>query len=105
MGIKHSNSPGAIKPHRVSSVGGYGKHHYGTITILIGCLCGMFYGALHCLGWKYLFQIQAWSLLWRGSSAAVTISSTMLLGFGYYELWSRNYKTNTDVGLFGLMFC
>jgi len=99
-GIEHINSPGAIKAHRVSSVGGYGKHCDGMITTLIGCFCGMFFGALHCLGWKYLFQTQAGRLLWQGTSAVITISpALLLLSFGYYKLWSRNSKSKSKIAV------
>ena len=99
-GIEHVNPPSAIKAHRVSTVGGYGKHRDGMITTLIGCFCGMFFGALHCLGWKYLFRTQARRLLWQGTSVVITISPALfLLSFGYYKLWSRNSKSKSKIAV------
>jgi len=101
-GIEHVNSPGGIKARRVSAVGGYGKHNDDSkiTTPLIGCFCGMFFGALHCLGWKYLFQTESWAFLWRASSAVIAISPVLLLlSFGYYHLWSSKYKYKTRTSI------
>ncbi|KAG1726488.1 hypothetical protein EDD22DRAFT_443078 [Suillus occidentalis] len=43
------------------------------ITLLIiGCVSGMMFGAIHCLGWNYLFQTPKEQLSWRVASVGIT---------------------------------
>jgi hypothetical protein len=37
-------------------------------TVFTGCVSGMIFGGIHCLGWNYLFQAHKEQILWRVAS-------------------------------------
>ncbi|KAG1814712.1 uncharacterized protein BJ212DRAFT_1432092 [Suillus subaureus] len=41
------------------------------ITIIIGCISGMAFGVIHCLGWNFLFPRHAEQILWRVASIGI----------------------------------
>jgi hypothetical protein len=63
-------SPGAAHSRRVPTIGGYVETH-DDIIIHIGCFSGMVFGAIHCLGWHFLFQRQTDQILWDAASLAI----------------------------------
>lgn len=47
---------------------------------IAGCvLSGMMFGAIHCLGWNYLFQAHKEQILWRVASAGMACSPLILV--------------------------
>ncbi|KAG2755143.1 hypothetical protein P692DRAFT_20827581 [Suillus brevipes Sb2] len=85
MGIGASVSPRAAHSRRVPSLGGYSNHYYATSVRLIGCFSGMVFGAIHCLGWNYLFQRPTEHMLWRAASLGIASAPALL--FVYVEYW------------------
>ncbi|KAG0702577.1 hypothetical protein DFH29DRAFT_496717 [Suillus ampliporus] len=85
MGIATANSPGAVRSRRVPSLGGYGKDERSDlITVLVGCLSGMLFGAIHCLGWYFLFHTRLEQILWRGASLFIVCTPACItLFFGF----------------------
>ncbi|KAG1721791.1 hypothetical protein EDB19DRAFT_1581140, partial [Suillus lakei] len=45
---------------------------------LIGCFNGMVFGAIHCLGWNYLFQGHTEHMLWRAASLGIACAPVLL---------------------------
>ncbi|KAG1717710.1 hypothetical protein EDB19DRAFT_1175719 [Suillus lakei] len=76
-GIRVFISPRAARFRRVPSLGGYGEHH-DKIVLLVGCFSGMVFGAIHCLGWNYLFQIHTEHMLWRAASLGIACAPVLL---------------------------
>ncbi|KAG2033091.1 hypothetical protein BDR03DRAFT_968430 [Suillus americanus] len=85
MGIGASVSPRAVRFRRVPSLGGYSNYDYATSVRLIGCFSGMVFGAIHCLGWNYLFQKPTEHVLWH--AASLGIAGAPILLFLYVEYW------------------
>ncbi|KAG2029928.1 hypothetical protein BDR03DRAFT_975376 [Suillus americanus] len=85
MGIGVSVSPRAVRFRRVPSLGGYSNYDYATSVRLIGCFSGMVFGAIHCLGWNYLFQRPTEHVLWHAASLGIAGAPALL--FLYVEYW------------------
>ncbi|KAG2343490.1 hypothetical protein BDR05DRAFT_1059679 [Suillus weaverae] len=85
MGIGASISPRAARFRRVPSLGGYSISYHATSVRLIGCFSGMVFGAVHCLGWNYLFQRPTEHMLWRAASLGIASAPALL--FLYIEYW------------------
>jgi hypothetical protein len=49
------------------------------ITVIAGVVSGMIFGAIHCLGWNYLFQAHKEQILWRVASVGIACSPPMLV--------------------------
>jgi len=75
MGLGIFISPAAVHSHRVPSLGGYGyvkvtinSSLFSVVAFLIGCISGMVFGGIHCMGWNFLFQGQ---IAWRVASLVI----------------------------------
>jgi len=66
-GIAPVVSQSDVRSHRAPFLGGYTGVHGGTI-LLIGCISGILFGGIHCMGWNYLFQGQ---MAWRVASLSI----------------------------------
>jgi hypothetical protein len=82
MGIEVLTSSRAASSRRVPSLGGYGKYR-AKIVLLIGCLSGIVFGGIHCLGWNYLFQTETQYMLWRAASLGTACAPVLL----FLDLW------------------
>ncbi|KAG2755144.1 hypothetical protein P692DRAFT_20719093 [Suillus brevipes Sb2] len=95
MGIEVLTSSRAASSRRVPSLGGYGKYH-AKIVLFIGCLSGIVFGGIHCLGWNYLFQTDTQYMLWRAASLGTACAPVLLfLDLGCGMLLGRsvsNYR-------------
>ncbi|KAG1732838.1 hypothetical protein EDB19DRAFT_1246315 [Suillus lakei] len=47
------------------------------IPTIIGCVSGIVYGGIHCLGWNFLFSRHAEHILWRVASIAMVYAPLM----------------------------
>ncbi|KAG1720369.1 hypothetical protein EDB19DRAFT_1885187 [Suillus lakei] len=86
MGIEALISPRAADSRRVPSLGGYGKYH-AKVVLLIGCLSGIVFGGIHCLGWNYLFQRHTQHMLWRAASLGIACAPVLLFLDLEYGMW------------------
>ncbi|KAG1717708.1 hypothetical protein EDB19DRAFT_1889306, partial [Suillus lakei] len=98
MGVQADISPRAARSRRVPSLGGYGEYH-GKIVLLIGCFSGMVFGAIHCLGWNYLFQRHAEHMLWRAASLGIACAPVLLLLDVGSILWVGTSHTSNHHGV------
>jgi len=57
IGFEAIISPDAVHSRRVPSLGGYADIRASTER-LIGCISGILFGAIHCMGWNFLFDGQ-----------------------------------------------
>jgi len=81
MGLEPIISPAAVRARRVPSLGGYAETR-GGIILLIGCMSGTLFGAIHCLGWN--------DPLWLELSLAVLFAPvSILLSYTYESLDSH----------------
>ncbi|KAG2120181.1 hypothetical protein BD769DRAFT_1609219 [Suillus cothurnatus] len=51
------------------------------IIIIIGCISGMAFGVIHCLGWNFLFATHAEKIFWRVASIGMPFSFSFSLIF------------------------
>jgi hypothetical protein len=84
MGMDLTVSHGVVRSCRVPSLAGYGKAGRVTsgIILVIGCLSGMVFGGIHCVGWNFLFQTRTEQVLWR-SASLVILSSPVFFVISY----------------------
>jgi hypothetical protein len=50
-----------------------------SFILTAGCVSGMMFGAIHCLGWNYLFQAHNEQVYWRLASIGMACSPLMLI--------------------------
>ncbi|KAG2137506.1 hypothetical protein DEU56DRAFT_887260 [Suillus clintonianus] len=97
MGIMVIISPHAVREHRVPSLGGYNDHLNGSdnhvITLFIGCVSGMVFGVIHCLGWNVLFQGHVEQILWRAASLAIISTPASILLLFCYVIWGTRWTS------------
>lgn len=83
MGTCVTISRSAVQQHRIPSLGGYDDQdrHDGNhvFTLVLGCVSGVIYGGLHCLGWNSLFLGYRELMLWRAASIVMMFASLLFL--------------------------
>ncbi|KAG0702575.1 hypothetical protein DFH29DRAFT_496607 [Suillus ampliporus] len=109
MGIEATISPDAARSRRVPSLGGYGKDERSDlITVLVGCLSGMLFGAIHCLGWYFSFHSQPEQILWRTASLVVVCTPPSIsLFFGFLFVYDRMHDLHRAIAniIASSLFC
>jgi len=97
MGWNAQNSSRAVHSRRVSSLGGYGEdcvysrpYFRLLIILIIGCVAGIAFGGIHCLGWNF-FQGHTEQILWRAASLAIISAPVLILPFWAYEIKTGNF--------------
>ncbi|KAG1717713.1 hypothetical protein EDB19DRAFT_1999006, partial [Suillus lakei] len=81
-------APLPARSWHVPSIGGYGDY----LRVPIGCLGGIVFGGVHCLGWNYLFQKHTEQILWRAASLGIVCTPVcILLDFEYFS-WLKEKK-------------
>ncbi|KIK42237.1 hypothetical protein CY34DRAFT_805141 [Suillus luteus UH-Slu-Lm8-n1] len=55
----------------------FGPHRAGIVSLITGCVSGMVFGGIHCLGWNFLFPRHTEQTLWRVASTGMTCSPLM----------------------------
>ncbi|KAG2137509.1 hypothetical protein DEU56DRAFT_736860 [Suillus clintonianus] len=95
-GISEGISPRANRERRVPILGGYDDNFLESrnhvITLFFGCFSGMVFGAIHCLGWNFLFQGHAEQILWRAASLAIISAPLSILLLFSYVVWLTDWK-------------
>lgn len=72
MGIFPLMSPDAVHARRVPSLGGYTAETRGDVILLIGCISGMIFGGIHCIGWNQgQIQWRVFSLAMLGAPVSI----------------------------------
>jgi hypothetical protein len=98
MGYRTLNSSRAVHSRRVSSLGGYGEdcvysrpYFRLLIILIIGCVAGIAFGGIHCLGWNF-FQGHTEQILWRAASLAIISAPVLILPFWGYVIKTGNFE-------------
>jgi len=90
-------SASAAATHRVPSLGSYDNSRDDLLVLLIGCLGGILFGGVHCLGWDFLFQKHREQMLWRVSSLAIAGVPATILLLGTVVVFARLSKGTSTV--------
>lgn len=72
-----SNLRSLMANDRISAPSGRTREQ---IIIIIGCISGMVFGMIHCLGWNFLFPKHAEQILWRVASIGIPVIFSAILG-------------------------
>jgi hypothetical protein len=67
------------------------------IIIIIGGVSGMLFGAIHCLGWNFLFPTHTEQTLWRVASIAIAYSFGVILSSYVMERLSIRFMFHNFV--------
>ncbi|KAG1767099.1 hypothetical protein EDD22DRAFT_819494 [Suillus occidentalis] len=72
--------PGKRRSYVSPSMGIDSSVDYGPANFILitGCVSGMIFGGIHCLGWNYLFQAHKEQILWRVASTGMACSPLIL---------------------------
>jgi hypothetical protein len=76
-------------------------------TGFTGCVSGMIFGGIHCLGWNYLFQAHKEQILWRVASVGMACSPLIFILFVSIAMVGERYRIlipgryHASVGIIG----
>jgi hypothetical protein len=92
IGIRPIISPDSARSRRVPTLGGYNEAR-GDIILQSGCLSGVLFGAIHCMGWNSL--VQGPQVAWRVASILIICSPIYI--FYPYRLLDTYWRTLTSL--------
>jgi len=90
-GFETTISIRAVLSRRVPSLGGYDEQHGpdDIYPLSIGCLGGIVFAGLHCVGWSFSFPTHTEKILWRTASLTMGCSGAVNLLFVVHTFWWR----------------